>query len=56
MVQIKMFRATSRQTFETTVNKFLKENEIDDVIDIKMNIQLGEGKSSDYIGTIIYRK
>lgn len=56
MVQIKMFRATSRQTFETSINKFLKENEIDEIIDIKVSIQLGEGKNSDYIGTVIYKK
>lgn len=58
MFQIKMFRAVSRNGFEDSINKFLQENskEIKNVIDIKINSSIKEGKNADYIGMIIYEK
>lgn len=56
MIQVKMFRSKNRSAIESSINGFLKENKIKNVIDLKMMmvpISMND-KIGDYVGTLIY--
>lgn len=56
MFQIKTFRASSRQAFESSINKFLEDNsdKIKELIDVKIDSDKNQTRF-DYIGTVIYK-